>query len=75
MVIAAAQTEPWAELLQAGREDGRLVRQAYEGPRDAALVDVPEELHPELRAALRPPGWSGCTRIRPRRSRLRGTVR
>jgi DEAD/DEAH box helicase domain-containing protein len=52
MAAAAAQTEPWAELLQAGREDGRLVRQAYEGAREPSLVAVPGELHPALRDAL-----------------------
>ena len=38
-MAAAAQTEPWADAAQAGRDDGRLVRQAYEGAREASLVD------------------------------------
>src|SRR5215217_1305843 len=52
MTAAAAHTEPWAELLQAGLDDGRLVRQAYEGAREPSLVAVPGELHPALRDAL-----------------------
>jgi DEAD/DEAH box helicase domain-containing protein len=51
-MAAAAQTEPWAELLATGREDGRLVREAYEGAREPTLVPVPGELHPALRDAL-----------------------
>src|SRR5215217_2237193 len=52
MTAAAAHTEPWAELLQAGLDDGRLVRQAYEGAREPSLVAMPDELHPALRDAL-----------------------
>jgi DEAD/DEAH box helicase domain-containing protein len=33
--------EPWAELLEAGRRDDRLVREAYEGARRPVLVDAP----------------------------------
>ena len=43
--------EPWSGLLDAGRADGRLVREANEGPGRAVLVDPPE-LHPEVLAAL-----------------------
>jgi DEAD/DEAH box helicase domain-containing protein len=51
--LATARTiEPWCGLLQTGREDGRLVREAREGPGRAQLTDIPPELHPELRAAL-----------------------
>jgi DEAD/DEAH box helicase domain-containing protein len=39
-------------MLDAGRADGRLVREAREGPGRASFVDVPEGLHPEVRAAL-----------------------
>jgi DEAD/DEAH box helicase domain-containing protein len=49
------RTEPWSALLDAGREDGRLVREANEGVGRAArarLVDPPEELHPDVLAAL-----------------------
>jgi DEAD/DEAH box helicase domain-containing protein len=47
--------EPWSALLDAGREDGRLVREAHEGtgPSHAArLVEPPAELHPDVLAAL-----------------------
>ncbi|HEY2397493.1 MAG TPA: DEAD/DEAH box helicase [Solirubrobacteraceae bacterium] len=44
--------EPWSALLDAGREDGRLVREAREGPGRARLVTPPPELHPEVLAAL-----------------------
>jgi len=46
------RTEPWSALLDAGREDGRLVREANEGPSNARLVDLPQELHPDVLAAL-----------------------
>jgi DEAD/DEAH box helicase domain-containing protein len=44
--------EPWSALLDEAREDGRLVREAREGPGRAKLVEPPEELHPEVLAAL-----------------------
>ena len=44
--------EPWSALLDAGHADGRLVLQAREGPGRARLADAPEELHPQVRAAL-----------------------
>ena len=44
--------EPWSALLDEAREDGRLVREAREGPGKAQLVEPPEELHPEVLAAL-----------------------
>jgi DEAD/DEAH box helicase domain-containing protein len=43
--------EPWSGLLDAGRADGRLVREANEGPGRATLVDRPE-LRPEVIEAL-----------------------
>jgi DEAD/DEAH box helicase domain-containing protein len=46
------QSEPWSALLEDGRADGRLVREAREGPGAAKLVDAPAELHPEVLAAL-----------------------
>jgi DEAD/DEAH box helicase domain-containing protein len=46
------QIEPWSALLDAGRADGRLVREAHEGPGRPKLVDPPEGLHPEVLAAL-----------------------
>jgi DEAD/DEAH box helicase domain-containing protein len=44
--------EPWSALLDAGREDGRLVREAHEHPGRARLVEIPPELHPDVAAAL-----------------------
>ena len=47
--------EPWSALLDAGLQDGRLVREAREGfgpTHRARLVDVPCELHPDMLAAL-----------------------
>jgi DEAD/DEAH box helicase domain-containing protein len=39
-------------MLDAGLADGRLVREANEGPGRARLVDPPPELHPDVLAAL-----------------------
>jgi DEAD/DEAH box helicase domain-containing protein len=44
--------EPWSALLDAGREDGRLVREARERPSQATLVAPPAELHPQVLLAL-----------------------
>jgi DEAD/DEAH box helicase domain-containing protein len=44
--------EPWSALLDTGREDGRLVREANEGPAEASLTGLPEELHPDVLGAL-----------------------
>ena len=46
------KTEAWSGLLDDGLADGRLVREAREGPGRAKLVDPPQELHPEVLAAL-----------------------
>jgi DEAD/DEAH box helicase domain-containing protein len=46
------RTEPWSALLDAAREDGRLVREAREGPGRADLVEPPAGLHPDVLAAL-----------------------
>ena len=51
-MAVAPSTAPWSALLGAGREDGRLVREAREGPSEAALVELPVELHPALLKAL-----------------------
>jgi len=51
-MTATADAEPWSALLQAGREDERLVCEADEGPAAARLVDLPDELHPSVRQAL-----------------------
>jgi len=50
------RTEPWSALLDAGLQDGRLVREAREGPGSARLVHAPPELHPDVLAALRRQG-------------------
>jgi DEAD/DEAH box helicase domain-containing protein len=48
--------EPWAALLEEGREDERLVRQAFEGAREPILEPLPGDLHPALRDGLRAAG-------------------
>ncbi|HEX4363552.1 MAG TPA: DEAD/DEAH box helicase [Solirubrobacteraceae bacterium] len=53
---------PWSTLLDLGRSDGRLVREAFEAAREPVTEPLPEELHPALAAALRGAGiealWS-----------------
>jgi DEAD/DEAH box helicase domain-containing protein len=44
--------QPWSALLDEAREDGRLVREAGEGPGEATLVEIPAELHPDVVAGL-----------------------
>ena len=44
--------EPWDALLEAGREDERLVMQASQHPRPPQEIAIPGELHPEVVAAL-----------------------
>src|SRR3954469_18206981 len=51
-MAAVRTTEPWSGLLDEGRGDGRLVREAFEGARAPELAEVPETLHPEVREAL-----------------------
>jgi DEAD/DEAH box helicase domain-containing protein len=51
----SAQTEPWADILAAGRADERLVREEYEGARRAVLTQPPP-LHPQLLEKLPPDG-------------------
>jgi DEAD/DEAH box helicase domain-containing protein len=46
------RTEPWSELLDAGRADERLVREAYEGAREPRFAPVPADLHPAVREGL-----------------------
>jgi DEAD/DEAH box helicase domain-containing protein len=51
--VATERTiEPWSALLDEAREDGRLVREAREGPSDANSVEIPETLHPDVVAGL-----------------------
>ena len=52
----AATAEPWSALLEEGREDARLVRQAYEGARRPVFAPLPGDLHPTLLAGLRGAG-------------------
>jgi DEAD/DEAH box helicase domain-containing protein len=44
--------EPWTGLLEQGRDDGRLVREAREGPSRARLVEIPSDLHPDVLEGL-----------------------
>ncbi|HSZ68990.1 MAG TPA: DEAD/DEAH box helicase [Solirubrobacteraceae bacterium] len=44
--------DPWSALLDDGRADGRLVREAREGPGEARLLELPEGLHPDVRGGL-----------------------
>jgi DEAD/DEAH box helicase domain-containing protein len=44
--------EPWSALVDEARGDGRIVREAREGPGKATLVDIPAELHPDVIAGL-----------------------
>ena len=48
--------EPWSALLDAGRDDGRLVREANEGPTAGRFAELPGELHPDLLAGLQRAG-------------------
>ncbi|WP_245604096.1 DEAD/DEAH box helicase [Patulibacter minatonensis] len=50
--MAARPRDPWWPTLEAGREDDRLVREAYEAARPARTAPVPGELHPRLQDAL-----------------------
>ncbi len=52
--------EPWSALLDAGREDGRLVREERRGAGRARLCEPPPELHPDVLAAL---GAAGLGRL------------
>src|SRR6201995_5266932 len=44
--------EPWDALLEAGRADERLVRQAMQHDRSPQFAPLPSELHPDVAAAL-----------------------
>ena len=52
--------DPWHALLQAGREDERLVRESLQHPRDAQTVPIPDDLHPLVHEAL---ARRGITRL------------
>jgi DEAD/DEAH box helicase domain-containing protein len=51
--------EPWSALLDAGRADERLVREAFEGAREAEFVAIPADLHPALLEGLATTGVEG----------------
>ncbi|MEV4422093.1 DEAD/DEAH box helicase [Patulibacter sp. NPDC049589] len=50
--MAPRPRDPWWPTLEAGREDDRLVREAYEAARPARTAPVPGDLHPRLLDAL-----------------------
>jgi DEAD/DEAH box helicase domain-containing protein len=54
--VRTREVEPWAELLEAGRADQRLVGEAYVAPRAARLEAIAQELHPLLAKALEAAG-------------------
>ena len=47
---------PWRDLLDEGRADGRLVREAFEAQRAARSEPLPADLHPLLAGGLRAAG-------------------
>jgi len=51
-VSIAHETEPWAALLEEGREDKRLVHDDTYEPHRARFAQIPEELNPTVKAAL-----------------------
>jgi DEAD/DEAH box helicase domain-containing protein len=55
-VTVTRDVEPWEALLDEGRSDGRLVAEARAPAREARLAELPADLHPDLRAALRGAG-------------------
>src|SRR3954449_921186 len=56
------EIEPWDALLEAGRADERLVREAMQNAREPHMAAIPAELHPDVTAGLRARGidflWS-----------------
>jgi DEAD/DEAH box helicase domain-containing protein len=55
--VATTRTEePWTALLDEGRADARLVRQAFEGAREPILEPLPDGLHPALLKGLHAAG-------------------
>ena len=51
-VAVDRRIEPWTDLLDAGRADDRLVREAFEGAREPRLEPITADLHPLLREGL-----------------------
>jgi DEAD/DEAH box helicase domain-containing protein len=58
-VSTIREAEPWAELLQAGHGDERLVHDDVYEARSARLVSVPAALGPNVRSALQEAGITG----------------
>jgi DEAD/DEAH box helicase domain-containing protein len=62
VVAVTRDIEPWDALLQAGRDDERLVMQSAQNRRAARAVAIPDALHPDVTAALEARGieklWS-----------------
>ena len=65
-MVVVRDIEPWDALLEAGRDDERLVMQASQDPRPPQEVAVPEELHPDVAEALGKRGSTACGPTRPR---------
>jgi DEAD/DEAH box helicase domain-containing protein len=57
-VSIVPETEPWADLLETGRSDERLVHDDIYGARSARLVSVPEVLNRTVQSALAQAGIS-----------------
>src|SRR5215207_7470396 len=61
-MVVTRDIEPWDELLQAGRDDERLVTQSSVHPRRGKQAAIPEQLHPKVAEALQGKGietlWS-----------------
>src|SRR3954453_18909307 len=51
-VAVTRRTEPWSALLEAGRSDDRLVREAYEGARAPGFGGLPDDLDPTVAQGL-----------------------
>jgi DEAD/DEAH box helicase domain-containing protein len=58
-MAVARDTEPWAELLERGRADERLVHEDVVAARAGEAAPIPAALHHELRAALERVGIAG----------------
>ena len=68
-VAITRRTEPWSALLEAGRSDDRLVREAYEGARAPRLRGGPRRPAPDASCRAWPtPGSTSSTATRHRRS-------
>ena len=61
-MVVVRDIEPWDALLEAGRADERLVRQAMVNAREPEMATLPAELHPDVLRGLRAAGidflWS-----------------